>query len=126
MYVPNQTILIDVTDPGLQVSDHLRSAVDKARKARLLPPLSKLNSPTSTEPVPLANMNGTDELNLFTDLNVGAFALPHPDDPVFGNDFQWNQRWDFSLADQLFSTVTEPRTETGGHGLAFWERSSGA
>lgn len=110
-----------VTDPGLQVSEHLRSAVDKAREARLLPPSSKLNSPTSRHPT---LPGGAEDFGLFAELNAGNPGPPQSDDPAFGADFQWNQGWDFSLADQLFSTVTEPHSESAGHGLAFWDRAS--
>ena len=106
-------------DPGLQVSEHLRSVVDKARQNRQLPPSSKLNSPT------LQGVAFTDEFQFFADNGLGAFEPPNFSDPVFGTDFQWNQGWDFSLADQLFSTVTEPRGDGVGPGLAFWDRTSG-
>jgi hypothetical protein len=70
-------------------------------------------------------VGSTDDFRFFTDDGLGGLEQPDFSDPVFGTDFQWNQGWDFSLADQLFSTVTEPRVDGGGQGLAFWDRTSG-
>jgi hypothetical protein len=92
--------------------------VDKARQNRQLPPSSKLNSPK------LQDLGSIDEFRFFADSGLGAFEPSNFSNPVFGTDFQWNQGCDFSLADQLFSTVTEPRAD-GGDGLAFWDRTSG-
>jgi hypothetical protein len=62
----------------------------------------------------------------FPEADLGALDDHTFPDALFGTDFQWNQGWDFSVADQLFSTVTDPRGDTLNHGLPFWDRTFGS
>ena len=90
----------------------------KARQTRELPPSTEPSSPTL---YPLGLPEETAGDKLFTDIDF-AFGLPAVSDEVLGADFEWNQGWDFSLVDQLFSTVTGPVADTGHAAPAFWER----
>jgi hypothetical protein len=113
-------------DPGLQVSEHLRGVISKARRSHVLPPSSKLNSPTLFD---RDLSSGSAEYDFFTALDsglIGQVAQPQAIDPILGSDFEWSQGWDFSLVDQLFSTVTEPRGDSTHVGPAFWDRDIGA
>jgi hypothetical protein len=92
--------------------------VNKARRSRELPPSTEPSSPTLH---PLGLAEETAGYNLFTDVDL-EFGLPAASDEVLGTDFEWNQGWDFSLVDQLFSTVTGPVADTGHAAPAFWDR----
>lgn len=106
-------------DPGLQVSEHLRDVVTKARKAQVLPPSTEPSSPTFLPSLG----DGAEGFQLFSEnLDLDAFDLLPAGDEILGTDFEWNQGWDFSLVDQLFSTVTGPGANVGHVGPAFWER----
>lgn len=74
------------TGRGLQISGQLQNAVLRARLNHTLPPSSRLPSP---EPAILAP-DGNWEMGTFEN-----------------TDFSWAEGWDFGLADQLFSTVTD-------------------
>lgn len=111
----------DVThspDPGLQVSEHLRDVVSKARRSHELPPSTQPSSPT------LYARNFADQIAAYQLSTHSDFAFDQQatSDEVLGTDFEWNQGWDFSLVDQLFSTVTGPAADTGRAGPAFWDR----
>jgi hypothetical protein len=109
-------------DPGLQVSAHLRDVVSKARQSRELPPSTEPSSPT-LHPFGFAIESAVETVgyNLFTDIDF-AFGEPATDNQILGTDFEWNQGWDFSLVDQLFSTVTRQGADNGHAGPAFWDR----
>jgi len=108
----------EMLDPGLQVSEHLRDVVTKARRSRVLPPSTE---PSSPHLVPSFG-DGSAGFQLFNDVNFDLLNMQPANDEVLGADFEWNQGWDFSLVDQLFSTVTGPGNDVGHTGPAFWDR----
>lgn len=90
----------------------------KARQSRQLPPSTEPSSPTLH---PLGLAEGTGDYNPFPDIDF-TLGLPVASDEVLGADFEWNQGWDFSLVDQLFSTVTGHVADAGHAAPAFWDR----
>ena len=101
---------------GVNVSDQLISTVRKARHDHRLPPASGISSPV---PFAAANMASTSgwpadgwsfgadqSQNLFVNANTTTI------EGINGgtSDFTWAEGWDFGLADELFSSVVDPRS----------------
>lgn len=91
----------------------------KARTSRILPPVTEPSSPHLL-PSFDGEASGSD-YQLFSDIEFNPFDMEPVNNGVLEADFEWNQGWDFSLVDQLFSTVTGPGNEVGPV-PAFWDR----
>jgi hypothetical protein len=95
---------------GMNVSDQITHVVQKARNDHRLPPSFRIPSPApepsfvndpTTSGLPIDNwLSGSDTAQtLFAGVHTGTFG---------GNgEFTWAQGWDFGLADELFSSVTD-------------------
>ena len=92
----------------MNISDQITHVVRKARNDHRLPPSSRIPSPAPQPPSvnaalggqPVGNwLNGTDTAQtLFAGVHTGTYG---------GNgEFTWAEGWDFGLADELFSSVT--------------------